>query len=863
MTTTTNEKNSNIQENNDFQDFNEDNIKFPPELETSISNILQINDPLDGADFNPIEYLNQMLPDEHALTSIDITGKKLQTKMRQLEADIRELTKMQINCGQRGAEEVAEAKRAIEELFNQIRQIKEKASQSEIMVQEITQDIKSLDYAKKHLTISITALKRLQMLVTAVSQLKTMAQRKQYKETAQLLQAVLQLGSYFKSYKNIKQIATLSASVNSLQNDLKKQIFDDFESSFSTDGSLIVQTASLDEACLVIEIIGADVRKQLISWYCEKQLGDYKKIFRSEENSSLENTSRRYSWLKRVLKNYDEKHSAIFPVEWRVSEIMCSEFCEITRESISKILSKGENELDVLLKNLQLTIEFENQLTKRFSNVDDPKSSKVEINFSKNISISFEPYLSLYIDAEDKKLSEIINSYRLESIPDDDSSTTVLQSSTDLFYFYRETLENCAKLSTKKPLFDLYIMFAKWLRLYASEVLIGRLPKEDRKSISRDEFKLICYILNTADYCYDTTSQLEDKLKKKIYDEYKEKINFDNERNHFRNVVTSSIKSLIRGIESCYEPSLVAMTKIQWSNLDSVGDQSEYVTLFHVTLRSNVVNIHKDITNNRYFRTFCDRFVESCVSKLINNLWKCKPISEVGAEQMLLDIYALKTSLLEMPTMGMENPDPPPTTFTKIVNKGISKIETILKTILKSHDPPEGLVENYIFLIADKNLGNFQKILELKGLKKNEQQIIEIFQQRILNYPKLSENSNIMSSITLSPFITAPTLPSSFPTLFSTPIIPIIDRNNNNNSYYYSNNGGGGSNNNNFSIGTLITDNNNNNNNNNRTGTTANKLNESFRKVLAGRSWRKKDGKDGNDINYNNNNNMKKDDDKS
>lgn len=32
------------------------------------------------------------------------------------------------------------------------------------MVQEITQDVKSLDYAKRHLTHSVTALKRLQML---------------------------------------------------------------------------------------------------------------------------------------------------------------------------------------------------------------------------------------------------------------------------------------------------------------------------------------------------------------------------------------------------------------------------------------------------------------------------------------------------------------------------------------------------------------------------------------------------------------------------------------------------------------------------------------------------------------------------
>ncbi|CAG8599991.1 14681_t:CDS:2 [Funneliformis caledonium] len=168
------------------------------------------------------------------------------------------------------------------------------------------------------------------------------------------------------------------------------------------------------------------------------------------------------------------------------------------------------------------------------------------------------------------------------------------------------------------------------------------------------------------------------------------------------------------------------MTKIPWNNLESVGDQSEYVTLFHNTLTRCVVSVHKDITNNRYFRSFCDKFVESFVSKIINNLSKCKPISE-----MLLDIHALKTSILEMPTMGMENPAPPPTTFTKIVNKGIGKIEAILKMILTPHDPPEGLSENYILLIGDKNITNFQKILELKGLRRNEQQqLIEQFQQR-------------------------------------------------------------------------------------------------------------------------------------
>ena len=60
----------------------------------------------------------------------------------------------------------------MEELFEKIKEIKLKASQSESMVQEICADIKKLDYAKNHLQTSITSLNRLQMLVNAVEQLE-------------------------------------------------------------------------------------------------------------------------------------------------------------------------------------------------------------------------------------------------------------------------------------------------------------------------------------------------------------------------------------------------------------------------------------------------------------------------------------------------------------------------------------------------------------------------------------------------------------------------------------------------------------------------------------------------------------------
>jgi hypothetical protein len=48
--------------------------------------------------------------------------------------------------------------------MNKIREIKVKAEQSETMVQEICRDIKKLDFAKKHITTTVTALHRLAML---------------------------------------------------------------------------------------------------------------------------------------------------------------------------------------------------------------------------------------------------------------------------------------------------------------------------------------------------------------------------------------------------------------------------------------------------------------------------------------------------------------------------------------------------------------------------------------------------------------------------------------------------------------------------------------------------------------------------
>src|SRR5277367_6000057 len=81
---------------------------------------------------------------------------------------------------------------------------------------------------------------------------------------------------------------------------------------------------------------------------------------------------------------------------------------------------------------------------------------------------------------------------------------------------------------------------------------------------------------------------------------------------------------------------------------------------------------------------------------------------------MLLDVYILKQGLLELPILNADPPVQPPALYVKFVNKTIAKIETILKVILTAKDPPAGLVQNYFFLISDKSVTNFLKVLELK-----------------------------------------------------------------------------------------------------------------------------------------------------
>lgn len=100
----------------------------------------------------------------------------------------------------------------------------------------------------------------------------------------------------------------------------------------------------------------------------------------------------------------------------------------------------------------------------------------------------------------------------------------------------------------------------------------------------------------------------------------------------------------------------------------------------------------------------------------------------MGAEQLLLDAHMLKTVILDLPSIGSQVNRKAPASYTKVVIKGMTKAEMILKVVMSPTESPKTFTDQYLKLLPECQLSEFYKVLEMKGLKKNEQtQFVELF----------------------------------------------------------------------------------------------------------------------------------------
>lgn len=140
-------------------------IEISPEVQSTIEQVLNSDDPLDKSDFNLVGYINELFPNEQSLANIDDVLNEMKSKINHLDDEIRTVVRRQNITEAEGKEALVNAKDVILQLTNRIKTIKEKARNSQKMVDEITCDIKQLDNAKRNLTSSIVMLNNLHILV--------------------------------------------------------------------------------------------------------------------------------------------------------------------------------------------------------------------------------------------------------------------------------------------------------------------------------------------------------------------------------------------------------------------------------------------------------------------------------------------------------------------------------------------------------------------------------------------------------------------------------------------------------------------------------------------------------------------------
>ncbi|KIM30498.1 hypothetical protein M408DRAFT_66180 [Serendipita vermifera MAFF 305830] len=454
--------------------------ELPPELIIAVERILEPHKEYKHVQTNVQDTLNELFPTEESLLQISVVQAQLEEQRSALQAEVAQLSETLTKEQDPGR--MQRIQELIAGLLSQMNRIREKATESEAIVRSITKDIQRLDHAKKNLALSMTTLKRLQMLVNGLEQLDIFVKERQYPQISQTLGAVKQLSIFFKPYMAIDRIAAVWRRFQESQGAVRGLVEEDFEAFVLKDPSKPISSTIIADCCLVVDVLGDDVRNHLIDKYCNMELKDYRRIFRpTDEAGQLDNLSRRFSWFRRILGLHEEEHANVFPASWNVGKILCGKFTEITAEDVNTLLSRLGPKLTVnlLLENLQHAIEFETFVSRKYGVglQDVLASTPSKASSNRSISSAFEKYMGVFVDAQDRAISDMMAAYRgiksRTSVEDqaikEEDNHYVLSSSGDLFYFYAQTLEQCAKFTTGKPLHDLFVVFRKWLRIYAGK----------------------------------------------------------------------------------------------------------------------------------------------------------------------------------------------------------------------------------------------------------------------------------------------------------------------------------------------------------------------------------------------------------
>jgi len=371
-------------------------------------------------------------------------------------------------------------------------------------------------------------------------------------------------------------------------------------------------------------------------------------------------------------------------------------------------------------------------------------------------SSAFDKYMRPYIALEEKSMDEQLISALEDRTVDTRGNHPVFTSSTKLFVYIKGSITRCTALTKGNTFYLLHKAFKDSLRKY-SQVLNSKLPMalpqksvgplnmppvpfankqiQDASPAQTASYRVppgeevtVCHVIGTCEYCAETVEALEDLIRDTVDEGFKAKIDMMGTQEAFHDITAKSIRILVSGMENRLEEPLKTMTSINWAVFTEVGEESDYVRDMHKEIQP-FVSTARGLIPKSYFQTFCDKFALGFTATYYETLIRLKSISEQGSQQLLLDVYNLKTLILKLPVLEKSTASAPvarnatrstiaPAMYTKMVQKQFKKIELLLKM---TGTPINLLVDVFKDQWPGGTVHDLQQVMSLKGMQRTHQ----------------------------------------------------------------------------------------------------------------------------------------------
>jgi hypothetical protein len=356
------------------------------------------------------------------------------------------------------------------------------------------------------------------------------------------------------------------------------------------------------------------------------------------------------------------------------------------------------------------------------------------------ISESFEPYMISYVNIEEKKLKGIIDELKHT----DRIEGKLLVSSLHLFNNIKQAMNRCLTFSKSKTFFDLSRKFKDVFGYYNDRILGAgnsrlKFQEKDKVRLPDEELKYVCYNINTADYCITTINALVDSLRDKIDEKYKSQICYDDVTDFIKQNYKNAFDVIMAHVRNLVNEQFIAMSKVTWTSLGNNFDSnniSSFVLNINKSLES-IFSIIKEILQDNLVYHILNSMPSLITVKFLENLYKVKKIDEGGAQKLLMDVYELKGMISKIYgkvsganlTSGINNSkeqkelkDLKENDFNfmclnQAMKKEFGKVESRLKC-LGSLTMEMG--NAYKTFVEDKSREDFEKLLIIRGVKRNE-----------------------------------------------------------------------------------------------------------------------------------------------